>query len=81
MWKHIKKVKLFRELFSKKLPFGLIIELAKDVRGLLHRNEYSWNPNDNFQDFVKIGETVEVQIVGFDKAKERIALSRKSIRR
>ena len=62
---------------NQKLPFGLIIEVAKDVRGLLHKNEYSFNPNDNFDDFVKIGDEVEVGIIQLDAKKERIALSRK----
>ena len=61
----------------QKLPFGLIIELAPDVRGLLHKNEYSWNPNDNFDDFVKIGDEVTLGIIQLDLKKERIALSRK----
>jgi small subunit ribosomal protein S1 len=61
----------------QKLPFGLIIEVDKDVRGLLHKNEFSWNPNDNFDDFVKIGDEVTLGIIQMDPKKERIALSRK----
>ncbi|HKL60822.1 MAG TPA: S1 RNA-binding domain-containing protein, partial [Acholeplasma sp.] len=47
----------------QKLPFGLIIELEEGVRGLLHQSEYSWNPNDNFASFVKIGDEVESAII------------------
>ncbi|QWB96588.1 S1 RNA-binding domain-containing protein [Mycoplasmatota bacterium] len=61
----------------QKLPFGLIIEVDKDVRGLLHKNEFSWNPNDNFDDFVKIDDEVTLGIIQMDPKKERIALSRK----
>ena len=63
----------------QKLPFGLIVEVAKDVRGLLHKSEYSWNPEDNFGDHVKIADEIEVAILAVDKGKERIQLSRKTL--
>lgn len=61
----------------QKLPFGIIVEVAKDVRGLLHKNEFSWNPNDNFESYVKIGDEVTLSIIQLDLKKERIALSKK----
>lgn len=61
----------------QKLPFGLIIELEEGVRGLLHQSEYSWNPNDNFASFVKIGDQVESAIILVDVKKKKISLSRK----
>ena len=63
----------------QKLPFGIIVEVDKDVRGLLHKNEFSWNPNDNFDSHVKIGDDVELSILNMDSKKERIALSRKAL--
>ena len=63
----------------QKLPFGIIIELDRDVRGLLHQSEYSWNPNDNYDAYVKIGETIPVAILSIDVKKEKIALSRRAL--
>lgn len=63
----------------QKLPFGIIVEVAKDVRGLLHKNEFSWNPNDNFESYVKIGDEVTLAIIQLDLKKERIALSKKAL--
>ncbi|MBE0700783.1 MAG: 30S ribosomal protein S1 [Acholeplasmataceae bacterium] len=63
----------------QKLPFGIIVEVEKDVRGLLHKNEFSWNPNDNFDSFVKIGDEVTLSIIQLDPKKERIALSKKAL--
>ncbi len=63
----------------QKLPFGLIVELEKDVRGLLHKNEYSWNPNDNYDSYVKIGDSITLSIIQLDKKKERISLSKKAL--
>ncbi|MDY0277042.1 MAG: S1 RNA-binding domain-containing protein [Acholeplasma sp.] len=64
---------------NQKLPFGLIIEVDRDVRGLLHKNEYSWNPSDNFDDFVKIGDEVSLKIVNLDPKEEKISLSKKAL--
>ena len=61
----------------QKLPFGIIVELARDIRGLLHQSEFSWNPNDNYDAYVKIGETIPVAILSIDVKKEKIALSRR----
>lgn len=62
-----------------KLPYGLLLEVAPNVRGLLHQSEYSWNPNDNFNNFVKIGDKVEVAINDINVEKERVSLSRKAL--
>ncbi len=64
---------------TNKLPFGLLLELTANVKGLLHRSEYSHNPNDNFNDFVKIGDEVECAILAMDASKEKISLSRKAL--
>jgi small subunit ribosomal protein S1 len=61
----------------QKLPFGIILELDEKVRGLLHRSEFSWNPDDNFQSYVKIGDKVETKITSLDAAKNKISLSRR----
>ena len=64
---------------TEKLPYGLLVQLADDVKGLLHRTEYSHNPNDNFNNCVKINDEIEVSIIAIDEAKERISLSRKPL--
>lgn len=61
----------------QKLPFGIIIELTEKVRGLLHKSEFSWNPDDNFQDFIKIGDKIETKITALDEKKNKISLSRR----
>ncbi len=64
---------------TNKLPFGLLLELAPNVKGLLHQSEYSHNPNDNYNDFVTIGDEVEVAILALNPEKEKISLSRKAL--
>lgn len=62
-----------------KLPYGILVELAPNVKGLLHQSEYSWNPNDNYQAYVKLEDEVEVVISNIDLTKQRISLSRKAL--
>ena len=61
----------------QKIPAGIILELDHGVTGLLHRSEFSWNPNDNLDMCVKIGDEIEVKIIKLDDEKQRISLSRK----
>lgn len=62
-----------------KMPFGLLLELAPNVKGLLHQSEYSHNPNDHYNAFVIIGDEVECAILALDPSKEKISLSRKAL--
>ena len=79
---YTKNVKVGQTVTGKvanKLPFGLLIELADNVKGLLHASEYSHNPNDNFNNCVVIGDEVECAILAVDSKKEKISLSRKAL--
>lgn len=62
-----------------KLAFGLLLEVAPNVKGLLHASEYSHNPNDNFNNHVVIGDEVEVAIIAINPKEEKISLSRKAL--
>lgn len=62
-----------------KLPFGVVCELAPNVTGLLHKSEFSWNPNDNLLASLKIGDELEVAIISLDVEKNKVALSRRAL--
>ena len=64
---------------ANKMPFGVLCEMADHVTGLLHRTEYSWNPNDNYAASLKIGDEIEVAIIRFEDDGEKIGLSRKPL--
>lgn len=63
----------------QKLGFGVIVEIEKDIKGLLHNQEYSWNPRDNFENYLKIDDEIEVFILNIDPKRERIALSKRML--
>ena len=47
--------------------------------GLLHRNEFSWDPKDTFKNQAKIGDEVLVKVCEIKDDKEQIVLSRKAL--
>lgn len=64
---------------TNKQPGYLLLEIAPNLKGLLHQSEYSWNPNDNYNNNVVIGDEVEVAIISMNDDKENIRLSRKAL--
>lgn len=63
----------------QKLPFGVVCELAPNVTGLLHKSEFSWNPNDNLMASLKIGDELEAAIIEINVGKNKVSLSRKAL--
>ena len=57
---------------ANKLPFGILCEVAPEVTGLLHKSEFSWNPNDNLMASTLIGDTIEVAILQLDDENEKV---------
>lgn len=64
---------------TNKQPGYLLVELAPNLKGLLHQSEYSWNPNDNYNNQVVIGDVIDVAIINMNDEKESIRLSRKAL--
>ena len=64
---------------TNKQPGYLLLEIAPNLKGLLHQSEYSWNPNDNYNNQVVIGDEVEVAIIAMNDEKENVRLSRKAL--
>lgn len=60
---------------TNKLPYGLLLEIAPNLKGLLHKTEYSHNPNDNLAAKVIIGDELEAAVLSIDNDSERINLS------
>ena len=64
---------------TNKLAYGLLLEIAPNLKGLLHKSEFSYNQNDNFNKDVVVGDEVEVKIIELIDADERVGLSRKAL--
>lgn len=60
--------------------FGVFVELEEGVDGLVHISDLSWTKKIfNVEDFVKIGDMLDVIILGIDIDNHRIALGHKQI--
>ncbi len=58
------------------VDFGIFLNV-QGVEGLVHISEISWDRVENPSDFVKIGDEIEVQIIGIED--EKISLSMKRL--
>ncbi len=59
------------------VDFGIFLNVDS-VEGLVHISEISWDRVDNPGDFVKVGDEIEVQIIGIED--EKISLSMKRLK-
>lgn len=59
--------------------FGAFVNLG-GVDGLVHISEMSWKRIKHPSEIVRVGETVDVRVLGVDRGKERISLSLKQAR-
>ena len=55
-------------------PFGLFVELDKDIHGLAHVSELSDDTVENINDFAKPGEQFDFEVVNLEPAAHRLGL-------
>jgi len=58
------------------VDFGVFVDLD-GVDGLVHKSEIDWERIPHPSKLFKMGDEIEVKIIGIDKEKERVSLSRK----
>ncbi len=56
--------------------YGAFVDLG-GVDGLLHISEMGWTRVKHPSEVVKVGDTIQVAVIGIDREKERISLSRR----
>ncbi len=61
--------------------YGAFVEIATGVEGLIHVSEMSWSQHlRSAQDFLKVGEEVEAQILTLDRDERKMSLGIKQLR-
>ncbi|MDD3113186.1 MAG: S1 RNA-binding domain-containing protein [Candidatus Izemoplasmatales bacterium] len=63
----------------KKMQFGMLLEVEREISGLLNRNDYSWDPHDNLAGRVQVGDQIEVEITSINPDKKQFTLSKKHL--
>lgn len=64
---------------SKVMPFGVFVELDKDIQGLAHLMELSHEPVKSAEEVVKPGQELEFKIISIEPAEHRLGLSIKQL--
>ncbi len=60
--------------------YGAFVEIEPGVEGLIHVSEMSWSPRLRIaQDFLKVGDEVEAQILAIDREARKISLGIKQL--
>jgi small subunit ribosomal protein S1 len=70
--------KIFKSRIVNVVDFGVFVDL-EGVDGLVHKSELDWERIYNPSKLFKVGDEIEVKVVGVDIDKERISLSRKAL--
>ncbi|RZT91816.1 SSU ribosomal protein S1P [Ancylomarina subtilis] len=61
--------------------YGAFVEIAPGVEGLIHVSEMSWSQHlRSAQDFMKVGDEVEAQIITLDREERKMSLGLKQLK-
>ena len=60
-------------------PYGAFVKLEENYVGLIHISEISNGFVKNINDFIKIGDNINVKIIGIDKNSKHLKLSKKIV--
>jgi Ribosomal protein S1 len=60
--------------------YGAFVEVEPGVEGLIHVSEMSWSPRlHSAQEFLKVGEEVEAQVLSIDRENRKMSLGLKQL--
>ncbi|MCK5732485.1 MAG: S1 RNA-binding domain-containing protein, partial [Tenericutes bacterium] len=63
----------------RKMQYGMLLEVEKEIVGLLNRFDFSWNPDENLAGETEVGSVIEVKITSINNSKKQFSLSRKHL--
>ncbi|XMB72363.1 S1 RNA-binding domain-containing protein [Mycoplasmatota bacterium WC30] len=63
----------------RKMQYGILLEVEKEIVGLLNRFDYSWNPDENLAGTLEVGDKIEVKITSINTSKKQFSLSKKHL--
>jgi polyribonucleotide nucleotidyltransferase len=59
------------------VAFGAFIEILPGKEGLLHISEIDWKRVTDIEEYMKVGQQIEVKLIGIDTSTGKLKLSRK----
>jgi ribosomal protein S1 len=76
-WSELKEGQTYTGTVSRLEKFGAFVDIGAEKEGLIHVSELSHDYVKHPSEILKTGDEVEVKVIGFNKRKRRIDLSRK----
>lgn len=69
-----------KAIVSSIQPYGVFVDAGNDIEGFLHITEISWEKNiKKPNDYLQIGQEVDVEIIELDPSKKRLRVSLKKL--
>ena len=78
-WSDLKKGQVYTGTITRLEKFGAFVDIGAEKEGLVHISELSHDYVRQPSEAVSVGEEVQVQVLGFNRKKRRIDLSRKAM--
>ncbi|NLP14612.1 MAG: bifunctional 4-hydroxy-3-methylbut-2-enyl diphosphate reductase/30S ribosomal protein S1 [Clostridium sp.] len=72
-WNSMEVGKVFKGVVKSLTDFGAFVDIG-GVDGLVHISELSWSRVKHPSEILKVGDTVEVNVLEFDKEKNKVSL-------
>ena len=76
VWENIEEGKKYTGTVKSLTSYGAFVDIG-GVDGMVHISELSWSRIKHPSEVVKVGDTVEVYVISFDKEKKKISLGMK----
>jgi ribosomal protein S1 len=78
-WSDLKKGQTYSGSVTRLEKFGAFVDIGAEKEGLVHVSELSNDYVKHPSQAVRLGDKIDVSVIGFDKRKQRIDLSRKAL--
>ncbi len=76
VWENIEEGKRYTGVVKSLTSYGAFVDIG-GVDGMVHISELSWSRIKHPSEVVKVGDSVEVYVLSFDKEKKKISLGMK----
>lgn len=78
-WSDLQEGQVYSGTVTRLEKFGAFVNIGAEKEGLIHVSELSHDYVKHPSEVVKVDDSVEVKVLGFNKRKRRIDLSRKAL--
>lgn len=78
-WSDLKEGRVYTGTVTRLEKFGAFVDIGAEKEGLIHVSELSHDYVKHPSEEVSVGDEVQVKVLGFNKRKRRIDLSRKAL--